>query len=56
MDASLTRDVLDAAPADLGTLYAPPDPRILKNVKPELTPFHAEYLKLATFFVLATGR
>ncbi|MFC3125455.1 MSMEG_1061 family FMN-dependent PPOX-type flavoprotein [Pseudoroseomonas globiformis] len=42
--------------ADLDQLYAPPEERILKGVRPELTPFHAAYVEAATFFVLATGR
>jgi len=41
---------------DLERLYAPPDERILKGVKSELSPFHTAYLEVATFFVLATGR
>lgn len=41
---------------DLDQLYAPPEERILNGVRPELTPFHSAYLKVATFFVLATGR
>jgi uncharacterized protein len=42
--------------SDLDQLYAPPDERIIKAIQPALTPFHAAYLKAATFFVLATGR
>lgn len=40
---------------DLDRLYAPPAESILKGVLPELTDFHADYLRAATFFCLATG-
>ena len=43
-----------AAP-DLDALYAPPAERIQKAVLDHLAGFHADYLKAATFFCLATA-
>ncbi|MEK8032915.1 MSMEG_1061 family FMN-dependent PPOX-type flavoprotein [Ideonella sp. DXS29W] len=40
---------------DLDALYDPPAERIQKAVLDHLVPFHMEYLKVATFFCLATG-
>lgn len=40
---------------DLDALYAPPAERIQKAVLDRLVDFHLEYLKVATFFCLATG-
>ena len=45
---------MPAAP-DLGALYAPPAERIQKAVLDHLVDFHADYLKAATFFCLATA-
>jgi PPOX class probable FMN-dependent enzyme len=41
---------------DLDSLYAPPSEFIQKSVLPHLVPFHVEYINVATFFCLATGR
>lgn len=43
------------ATPDLGALYAPPAERIQKAVLDHLVDFHADYLKAATFFCLATA-
>ena len=40
---------------DLDALYDPPAERIQKAVLDHLVGFHIEYLKVATFFCLATG-
>jgi PPOX class probable FMN-dependent enzyme len=40
---------------DLDQLYAPPSEMIQKAVLDRLVDFHMEYLKVATFFCLATG-
>lgn len=40
---------------DLDLLYAPPSEMIQKAVLDRLIDFHMEYLKVATFFCLATG-
>jgi uncharacterized protein len=40
---------------DLKTLYGPPGDVILRAIKHRLVDFHIEYLKKATFFVIATG-
>lgn len=40
---------------DLDALYAPPAERIQKAVLDRLVDFHADYLKAATFFCLATA-
>lgn len=40
---------------DLDRLYSPPGEMVVKAIKSYLTDFHIEYLKQATFFVLATG-
>jgi PPOX class probable FMN-dependent enzyme len=40
---------------NLDTLYAPPAERIQKAVLDRLVDFHADYLKAATFFCLATA-
>jgi PPOX class probable FMN-dependent enzyme len=40
---------------DLDALYAPPAERIQKAVLDHLVGFHADYLKAATFFCLATA-
>jgi uncharacterized protein len=40
---------------DLDQLYDPPSEMIVKGVLDHLLPFHAAYLKVATFFCLATG-
>jgi len=40
---------------DLDQLYAPPSEMIQKAVLDRLVDFHIEYLKVATFFCLATG-
>ena len=45
---------MPAAP-DLDALYAPPAERIQKAVLDHLVDFHADYLKAATFFCLATA-
>lgn len=42
-------------PVDLDALYAPPSEMIQKAVTNRLLDFHLEYLKVATFFCLATG-
>ncbi|KAF1045200.1 MSMEG_1061 family FMN-dependent PPOX-type flavoprotein [Xylophilus sp.] len=48
--------VSDLPPAvDLDSLYDPPAERIQKAVLDRLVDFHLEYLKVATFFCLATG-
>ncbi len=44
-----------ATQPDLDTLYAPPAEMIQKAVLDHLIDFHVEYLKIATFFCLATG-
>ena len=41
---------------DLDALYAPPSEHITRGVMPHLIGFHVDYIKLATFFCLATGR
>lgn len=41
---------------DLDALYAPPSEKIQKAVLDRLVGFHEAYLKVATFFCLATGR
>lgn len=41
--------------ADLDRLYAPPSEMIVKGVLPYLLPFHLAYLRVASFFCLATG-
>jgi PPOX class probable FMN-dependent enzyme len=41
--------------ADLDALYAPPSEMIQRAVMDRLLDFHQEYLKVATFFCLATG-
>lgn len=41
---------------DLDALYAPPSEAILKGVLDRLIWFHEDYLKVATFFCLGTGR
>lgn len=41
---------------DLDALYAAPSAHIQQAVMPHLLPFHIEYLGVATFFCLATGR
>jgi len=51
---------LEAFPAvpggvDLGALYAPPAERIQKAVLDRLVDVHQEYLRVATFFCLATA-
>ncbi|WP_394824448.1 MSMEG_1061 family FMN-dependent PPOX-type flavoprotein [Pendulispora albinea] len=43
-------------PSDLDSLYVPPAEAIQKAVLPHLVSFHVAYLKMATFFCLATGR
>jgi uncharacterized protein len=40
---------------DLDQLYDPPSEVIVKGVLDHLLPFHTAYLKVATFFCLATG-
>lgn len=40
---------------DLDVLYAPPSEMIQKAVLDRLVDFHVDYLKVATFFCLATG-
>jgi PPOX class probable FMN-dependent enzyme len=40
---------------DLDALYAPPSEMIQRAVMDRLLDFHQEYLKVATFFCLATG-
>lgn len=40
---------------DLDTLYSPPSEMIQRAVMDRLLDFHQEYLKVATFFCLATG-
>lgn len=40
---------------DLDALYAPPSEMIQKAVLDRLVDFHVDYLKVATFFCLATG-
>lgn len=40
---------------DLDQLYDPPSEMIVKGVMPNLLPFHVKYLKVATFFCLASG-
>lgn len=42
-------------PIDLDALYAPPAERIQKAVLDHLVDFHADYLKAATFFCLASA-
>ncbi|ARQ00383.1 MSMEG_1061 family FMN-dependent PPOX-type flavoprotein [Pseudorhodoplanes sinuspersici] len=42
-------------PAELDRLYAPPSPMIQKAVTRELLDFHRAYLRVASFFCLATG-
>jgi PPOX class probable FMN-dependent enzyme len=42
-------------PLDLDLLYAPPSEMIQKAVMDHLIDFHEAYLKVATFFCLATG-
>lgn len=44
-----------ASAIDLDTLYAPPSERIQKAVLDHLVDFHIAYLKVATFFCLATS-
>jgi PPOX class probable FMN-dependent enzyme len=44
-----------AAAVNLDALYAPPAERIQKAVLDHLADFHADYLKAATFFCLATA-
>ncbi|WP_322029480.1 MSMEG_1061 family FMN-dependent PPOX-type flavoprotein [Paraburkholderia sp. J76] len=41
--------------ADLDGLYDPPSEMIVKGVMPRLLPFHLAYLRVASFFCLATG-
>jgi uncharacterized protein len=41
--------------ADLDRIYAPPSEMIVKGVLPHLLPFHLAYLRVASFFCLATG-
>lgn len=41
---------------DLDTLYAPPGDLVLRAMTRHLTDFHIDYLKVAMFFCLATGR
>ncbi|MBY8826339.1 MSMEG_1061 family FMN-dependent PPOX-type flavoprotein [Sphingomonas colocasiae] len=41
---------------DLDTLYAPPSPMIEKAMLDRIVDYHADYLRIATFFCLATGR
>jgi len=41
--------------ADLDQLYQAPSDAIIKGVMPCLLPFHIAYLKVASFFCLATG-
>jgi uncharacterized protein len=41
--------------ADLDHLYDPPSEMIVKGVMPHLLPFHLAYLRVASFFCLATG-
>lgn len=43
------------APPDLDALYSPPAELIGKAITHHLTDFHLDYLKVATFFCLATG-
>jgi len=43
------------AQPDLDALYAPPSEMIQKAVLDRLVDFHRDYLKVATFFCLATG-
>ena len=43
------------SPVDLDALYAPPSEMIQKAVTNRLLDFHEEYLRVATFFCLATG-
>lgn len=40
---------------DLDRLYSPPAESITRGVLPTLTPFHIEYLRVASFFCLATA-
>jgi uncharacterized protein len=40
---------------DLDRLYDPPSEMIVKGVMPRLLPFHLAYLRVASFFCLATG-
>ena len=42
-------------PAELDRLYAPPSAMIQKAVTREITDFHRAYLRVASFFCLATG-
>jgi uncharacterized protein len=46
---------MSEAAVDLSQLYAPPSEMIVKGVMDHLLPFHVDYLKVATFFCLATG-
>lgn len=46
----------NADDALLDRLYAPPSETIQKMVLPQLVPFHIDYLRVARFFCLATGR
>lgn len=40
---------------DLNALYSPPGEPVVKAIRNHLTDFHIDYLRQATFFVLATG-
>ena len=46
---------MSEAAVDLSQLYAPPSEMIVKGVMDHLLPFHVAYLRVATFFCLATG-
>lgn len=46
---------MDTSSLDLDQLYDPPSEMIVKGVLDHLLPFHVAYLKVATFFCLATG-
>jgi PPOX class probable FMN-dependent enzyme len=54
-----TKDQLDATagePPVLDTLYASPGDALKRSIKDHLVDFHIEYLRIATFFCLATGK
>ena len=57
MQHPTTNTQSDASPAqpDLDALYAPPAEMIQKAVMDRLIDFHEQYLRVATFFCLATG-
>ncbi|KRB79890.1 pyridoxamine 5'-phosphate oxidase [Sphingomonas sp. Root710] len=51
----MDRDIAYLNDAELSALYAPPGDLVQRAVRSHLTDFHLEYLRSATFFILATG-